>query len=215
MSRHVSLLASLAGGMAFASLAALALYDANDWWQSGIMTASILAWLTGMLAAIYGLPERRPLVVGALIASLLYIAFALGPWFRGHVGPWLVTSQALAHVETKWLGRQPPQQWQTLQPAWTTYPPVYGSGYPTTSSLVYTMGSSTVLLPSGAPMPGRFAEIGHWLLAWVAAGIGGLAAAWMSRRRSDKALTPDKALTSGQGSRPTTPTTVPGNEVTP
>ncbi len=209
MSRRASLLASLAGGIAYAALAAAALYYANDWWQSGIMTVSILAWLGGMLAAIYGLPERRPLVVWALIASLLYIVFALGPWFRGNVGPWLVTSQALAHVETKWLGRQLPQQFQAIQPVWTTsYPTVYGSGNPTTSSFVYTMGSSTVLMPSGA-LPGRFAEIGHWLFAWVAAGIGGFAAAWMSRRRSDE------ALTSGQGLRPTTPTTAAGNEVAP
>jgi hypothetical protein len=193
MSRRASLLASLAGGIAFAVLAAVALYYANDWWLSGIMTVSILAWLAGVLAAIYGVPDRRPWVVGALIASLLYVVFALGPWFRGNVGPWLVTSQALAHIETKWLGRSPSQPLvPVIQPSWTSYPPGYGSGNPTSTSLLYTMGSTTVLVPSGAALPGRCAEIGHWLFAWVAAGIGGFAAVWMSRRQFNQGPTRDE-----------------------
>jgi hypothetical protein len=171
-------------GIGFLAVAAVALYYANDWWQSGIMTISILAWLGGMLAAIYGVPDRRPLVVGALVASLLYVLFALGPWFRGHVGPWLVTSQAIAHVETKWLGRQPSQILvPVVQPTWTSYPVITGGGgYVNLGIGGSPMGSSTFMIQQSIAVPGRFAEIGHWLFAWIAAAVGGLAAIWMSRR---------------------------------
>jgi hypothetical protein len=190
MSRYQLLTWSLAG-IGFVAITVAALYYANDWWLSGLVTASILAWLGGMLSAIYGVSERRPFVVGALVASLLYVLFALGPWFRGHVGPWLVTSQALAHVETKWLGRPPSQQLvPVIQPTWTSYPAFTGSGTYTMPGFVYStgsgyspMGSSTVMIQQSISLPGRFAEIGHWLFAWIAAALGGLAAVWMSRRQ--------------------------------
>jgi len=174
------------GGIAFVTLAALALYYANDWWLSGVVTASILAWLAGVLAAIYSRPGQRALVLGAVIASFLYVLFALGPWVRGQVGPWLVTTQALVHVETKWIGRQPQPPGQ-IQQVWTTYPVLMDSGYSNVNSLQYVVtptGSNG--LWSTAPLPGptsRFVEIGHWLCGWLAAGAGGFAAAWIARRR--------------------------------
>jgi hypothetical protein len=168
------------GGVSFLLIAGLALVYANDWWLSGVMTASIVCWLAGVLAAIYCPPEPRPALVGAIVFGLLYVTLALGPWFRGQVGPWLVTSQALTHVETKWLGRQPQVQPQQV---WT-YPvlsDVSGSAYITTG------GSSTIWLGSqptaSVPAASRFVEIGHWLCGWIAAAVGAGAAAWMSRSR--------------------------------
>ena len=197
MGRIDRIVLRIIGGVSFLLIGGLALAYANDWWLSGVMTASILCWLAGVLAAIYCPPERRPVLVGAITLALLYVTLALGPWFRGHVGPWLVTSQALTHVETKWLGRQPQVQQQQV----FTYPvlsDISGSAYITTG------GSSTIWLGSQqtttVPTPSRFVEIGHWLCGWIAAAIGGLAAARMSRVR------PDKALTSGQGAPPVTPT---------
>jgi hypothetical protein len=119
-------------GTGFLVVAGLALFYANDWWLSGVMTVSIVAWLTGVLAAIYSRPERRAVVIGAVLAGFLYVLFALGPWFRVHVGPWLLTSQALVHVETKWLGRQP----QVQQVTYTAVP---------NPSWSYNTGGSTIV----------------------------------------------------------------------
>jgi hypothetical protein len=178
------------GGLGFVGVAAAAMAWPNSWWLSGVVTASIIAWLTGVLAAIYSRPERRALVVGAVIAGFLYVVFALGPWFRGQVGPWLVTTQALVHIETKWLGRQPVQPPQAQQ-IYTTYPvqmDMTGTGYIASPQWVLSPSGpgGIAWMPSAiAPTvpPTHFVEIGHWLCGWLAAAVGGLAAAWIARRR--------------------------------
>jgi hypothetical protein len=175
MSRQVRTLTWTLLGMGFLIVAVAALYYANEWWQSGIMTVSILGWLGGVLAALYSSPERRPFVVGAVVAALLYVLLALGPWFRGNVGPWLLTSQSLAHVETKWLARQPPP---TSQQLWTSYPVLLDSSWPA-GYVANPAGSTAISLPLAPPLS-RFAETGHWLCGWLAAAVGGWAALWMA-----------------------------------
>jgi hypothetical protein len=177
-------LAWIAVGALLVAVAGSAFYFANDWWLSGIMTVSIVAWLTGLLAAIYGRAERRPAVMGAVLAGFLYVLFALGPWFRVHVGPWLLTSQALVHVETKWLGRQQQAQQQlaftnVAVPGNTVV--LSGSG---TVTLPQVLSSATMALvaPAGA-QNGSILVLGHWLCGWLAAGLGAMAAAWMARRQ--------------------------------
>ncbi len=192
----------------FVAVAALALIYANEWWLSGVLTVSILCWLGGVLAAIYSRAERRPALVGAVVVALLYVTLALGPWFRVQVGPWLVTSQALAYVEMKWPGREQPQTQQ--QQIVTSYPVFMDSGVVLNSSYIVSTptGTNTVVWTTpqtpSASIASRFVAIGHWLCGWIAAAIGGLAAAWISRVR------PDKALTIGQGAQPITPTNVRG-----
>jgi len=173
-------------GTGYLVVAGLALLYANDWWLSGVMTASIVAWLTGVLAAIYSRPERRAVVLGAVLAGFLYVLFALGPWFRVHVGPWLLTSQALVHVETKWLGHQ----LQVQQLAYTGVPyPV--TAYTSTGSTALTLSqvSGTTLALVGAKSPSysrSFVVLGHWLFGWLAAGLGAAVATWMTRPRANR-----------------------------
>ncbi len=169
------------GGMSFMALSAAGLVYANDWWLSGLVTVSILCWLAGVLAAIYSRPQQRPALVGAVLVSLLYVTLALGPWFRVQVSPWLLTSQALVHVETKWLGRQPQPPQQAPQ-VWTSYPVLLDSG---TINLTSTITTPTSLItapamPAGGSSP--FVAVGHWLCAWLAAGAGAIAAGRISRR---------------------------------
>ena len=168
-------------------LGGAALYFANDWWLSGVMTVSIFAWLAGILAAIYSRAMHRPAILGAVLAGFLYVLFALGPWFRVHVGPWLLTSQALVQIETKWLGRQPQTQQQL---ALTTIASPYNSYINTVSGVVtpqQVLSGTTLALvgsttgPAGSP----FLVLGHRLCGWVAAGLGAIAAAWISLRAAE------------------------------
>jgi len=184
-----------AGASAFLIFTAGALLYGNDWWLSGIVTVLILVWLAGVLAAIYAPPGRRAPILGAVVCGFLYILLALGPWFGGAVSPWLLTTRVLTTLETKWLLREPQQQvvYQVM-PA-----PFYSGGY---SGIGYTGGSS-VLMPTStmpgsgfvtyAPMnsyvpvasgPSTFVATGHWLCGVLAAGVGALAAVWISRRKS-------------------------------
>ena len=187
---------ALAAGAVLAIVASLALWYANDRWLSGVVTASVIAWLAGLLALMLGGTSHRPAVVGAVLAGFLYVLFALGPWFRVHVGPWLLTSQALVHVETNWLGRQP-QVVQQL--AFTNvqqpYPLswVYGTGsglvaQPQSGVLIQpqiTAGQTFALVGStGFAGHGQFVAVGHWLCGWLAAGLGAIAAAWIARPRA-------------------------------
>jgi hypothetical protein len=179
-------LAWIALGALLVAVGGVALYFANDWWLSGVMTVSIGLWLTGLLAAIYSRAERRPAVIGAVLAGFLYVLFALGPWFRVHVGPWLLTSQALVHVETKWLGRQPPVQQQQLAFTNVAVPGntvvLSGSG---TVTMPQVLSSATMALVAsgGDAQNGSILVLGHWLCGWLAAGLGAMAAAWMARRQ--------------------------------
>ncbi len=165
-------------------LGAAALYYVNDWLLSGVMTVSVCAWLTGLLAVIYSRPERRAVVIGAVLAGFLYVLFALGPWFRIHIGPWLLTSQALVHVETKWLGRQPQVQQLAFANVANPYINFVPGGTGTvTMPQVFTGTTLTVVGSSGSAQHGPFLVMGHWLFGWLAAGTGAIVAGWMARRR--------------------------------
>jgi hypothetical protein len=187
----------LFGGLGLVGFALVVMAYANDWWLSGIMTASIVAWLAGILLAIYCRPGERVLALGGVIAGFLYILMALGPWFQANVSPWLLSTRAFAYIETQLLHREPSSAgaYQTVvaPPAysggWATTTPVYSNpgvwtSYPAMSSATYLVNVPTTSGPSA------FAAVGHWLTAWVCAGIGALAAGRISRRSLPKAEAP-------------------------
>jgi hypothetical protein len=171
-----------AGG--YLLVAILALAQANDWWLSGLATVSLLAWLSVLLASFYCQPSRRAAVVGAVVLGGLYILCAFGPWFRGNVGPWLLTSRVLAHAETQWLGRQ--QAAAQTAVAWSGSPYTGYPGYvPPNAPVTWTTNtfSSPVVwtLPAGE-QGSQFVACGHWLCAWPAALFGAVVAGWIARR---------------------------------
>jgi hypothetical protein len=168
------------------------LYFANIWWLSGIVTLSIGAWLAGVLAAL----------VAALAASLLYVTFALGPWFRSQVSPWLLTTRGLAVLEHQVFQRPMADSLLALQyaqpiPFGSTAIPTGGwpAGWPagSGSTLITTTNVSggvvwatpTATIPVGTDLPATtLVQVGHWFCAWLAAGIGAIAVTWARRRAS-------------------------------
>jgi hypothetical protein len=183
-----------AGGSAFLVLGAAALLYGNDWWLSGLATVAFLAWLAGVLAACYAPPARRTILIGAVVAGFLYMLLALGPWFGTTVGPWLLTTRALVHIETKWLLRDAqPQVVYQLVPTYSG-PGGYtggGSGVVTWPMTVTGGGvwTSYPAMNSYVPIAGgptTFVAIGHWLCGVMAAVVGALAVAWISRRRPSR-----------------------------
>ena len=192
------------GGLSgFLLFAAAAMLYGNDWWLSGILTVSVVAWLAGVLAAIYSSAERRAPVLGAVAAGFLYVLLAVGPWFNANVSPWLVTTRALVHIETKWLGRESQQQlvYQTIVPTGYT-----GAGY---SGIGFTGGSgfmqpqvwpnySIATTTQAASGLSTFVAMGHWLCGWLSAALGMLAAAWMVRRGRKPAARQDSSGGAGE-----------------
>jgi len=169
--------------------AGAALYYANDWLLSGILSVSIVAWLAGVLAAIYGRADRRPLVLGAVIASCLYVVCAVGPWFQANVGPWLVTTRALTYYESNVLGNQPPQVVKTLAtPNWNL---IATNTYGSSGMIVQPQVGLAYVGTTAPPSASNLVATGHWLCGWLAAAFGAGAAAWMVRRRPCKDLPPN------------------------
>jgi hypothetical protein len=165
-----------------------ALIYANGWILSAVMTVSVIAWLAGILALFYSRASERPLILGAMLAGSLYVLLAIGPWFRTHVGPWLLTTRALAHVETTWLGREAQPVVNQTIPApfyygstgWTGN--VTGSGLVTVPQVSNPYGSSILWTAPTIPQPSPMIQTGHWLFGWLAAAVGSVAAMWLVRR---------------------------------
>lgn len=176
------------GAAAFLIFGAAALLYGNDWWLSGIATVSIFAWLAGLLAVIYTPANQRAIRAGAVVASFLYVLFALGPWFNSAVAPWLLTTRVLTTIETQWLLREPqPQVVYQIVPTYSN-----PGGYSGSGTVIWSGGMPGGTYLSGVPVvntyvpiasgPSTFVAIGHWLCGAMAAVAGGLASAWISRR---------------------------------
>jgi hypothetical protein len=194
MSRNliISLIAASGGLLTWSLLSLLLLLFGNDWWLSGLITLTAFAALTGLLAAVYQQGRVRAAVTGAVICGGAYWLLALGPWFSANIGPTLLTSRLLAHVDILLHGA--PQQTQSL--AWTSYPPnqpvfvTDGSGVITTNTLQATITpqANIAIVNTLAAPPGStvFQALGHWLLIWFCAATGSCSALFMTRRREQK-----------------------------
>jgi hypothetical protein len=166
------------------------LYFANDWWLSGVVSVSLVCWLAGVLAAIYDRPDRRPVLICALAASFLYVVLTMGPWFREHVGPWLLTTRGLVALERHVFSREASADLYVVSQQIPNARFYAGSGWGTTVDItgsgvvdnVFNVPTATFLTPVNLG-PSPLVMIGHWLIGWIAAGLGGWAAAWILRRR--------------------------------
>jgi hypothetical protein len=173
-------------------LSVVLLLYGNDWWLSGLTTLTIFAWFAGLLVVMFQQGRVRAAATGAVIAAAAYWLLALGPWFSTNVGPTLLTSRGLAHLDVQLHG--PPQQTQTL--AWTapqsyTTSPVFvtGSGVDITNTIqavVTPQALAFVNTATVAPGGSVFQALGQWLTIWLSAALGGLIALLMQMKSERK-----------------------------
>lgn len=192
--------------MGWTLVALLLLFYGNDWWLSGLTTLTVFAWLAGLLVVMFQQGRLRAAATGAVIAAAAYWLLALGPWFSTNVGPTLLTSRLLAQVDVMLHGN--PQQLQAI--TWAAPQPYSSTG------IVYMTGSPggnphtiqpTFVPPTAlgfaTPMTqgsSVFQPLGHWLLIWLCAGVGGIAALLMlirSEKRQPGAISNEAATPPG------------------
>ncbi|MGI8980725.1 MAG: hypothetical protein ACR2FY_15975 [Pirellulaceae bacterium] len=170
-------------------IALLLLLYGNDWWLSGLTTLTVFAWLVGLLVVMFQQGRVRAAATGAVIAAAAYWLLALGPWFSTNVGPTLLTSRGLAHLDVLLHG--PPQQIQTLawsvpQATYATSPVIVsGSGVLTTNTMPASVTSQALAFvntPVVSPGGSVFQVLGQWLIIWLCAALGSLAALLMHMR---------------------------------
>jgi hypothetical protein len=198
-----------AGGSAFLIFAAGALLYGNEWWLSGIVTVLIVAWLAGVLAAIYADSAWRAAILGAVICGFLYIMLSLGPWFSSAVSPWLITTQALTTLDALVSDRESQLRQQQQQVVYQTLAPTYYTG---STGTPWIGGGSTFIQPqtiqgyvtttvpttASAGGPTTRVAMGHWLCGLVAAACGWAAAGWVSRRHRARDAAPAAPIAPGE-----------------
>lgn len=184
----IAIFAPIMALMSWIFLSMLLLLYGNDWWLSGLTTFTVFAWLAGLLVVIYQQGPVRAAATGAVIASSTYWLLALGPWFSANVGPTLLTSRLLSHADMLLHGGVP--QTQTLAVLAPSPSTIYQSGGPYNIS---GSGAYPWFIPTpsaiAAPTPhngSAFQPLGHWLLIWLAAAVGGWAALVMHMRSQRK-----------------------------
>jgi hypothetical protein len=189
-------------GIAFA-----ALRESNEMWDSGVFTLTMGVLLTSVLLAIHRSEKRRAFWLGFAIFGVAYLGLSLIP----SIGSRLITTKALAYLDSKMPGRIPTgvglafgdygnDETIDLFGANNSQPnPLFvNKGNGTFQDVTATVGldyagnqgssSSSIFvnLPSGLWLVGtteKFTRIGHSLLALIAAYLGGQ----LSRRLYGKA----------------------------
>ncbi len=200
MAQPTSRLVLILAPLAWLILAVVALWFANEWWQSGIVTVTLLGWLALLLGGVYLRGNGRAIAGGAAVAGFTYWLLALGPWFHSQLGPSLLTHKALVAIDVRLHSTQPTQTLVFTQPA-TIWPSSgsIGAGSPYGSTAV---PMQQLTLVSGQfpfdTWSTHFQIIGHYLLVWLLALLGGMAAGWMQRSASGKNVDPRKSSPVGE-----------------
>ena len=186
--------------IAVAAVACAALARPSYLWHSTIVTATVVAMMGMLIAAIVGRERARPFAVGWLLLSVGYLAVVLGPWTSTQVAPQLLTTKALAKLEARWHADQPsPPLFQPLGVNYTDYngdgtvdlwvsepglyygQPAGGSG-----ALLWNINTGRFIsrsAPADLANYSVFQATAHWLVAVVLGQIGGWFAMALARRQ--------------------------------
>jgi hypothetical protein len=179
--RHLRFnIASILGVIFFLGIGFAALREANDYWDSGLFTLTLGAWLVSILLAIYRCETGRAFWIGFALFGWGYLALSSVPSIESR----LLTTKGLAYLDSKVPGR-PTAVFQLTFPGTGSG----GASIPV-QNVALRVGGTTVATPNQGTVrlwnaaTGRFLtgwsgttenfiRIGHSLLALVAAWIGG------------------------------------------
>jgi hypothetical protein len=156
-----------------------ALREADDIWDSMVLSATAGVLLVSVLLLIHRKAEKRAFWAGFALLGWGYVGLTLLP----SVEPRLLTTKALAFLDSKVPGRPAVITGQAWGGAGTASPPPNYIAFSPQGNLVAGTTTSTSirvwnvstgnLLGSGSGTTENFLRIGHSLLALIVAWLGG------------------------------------------
>ena len=175
-----------------AGVACAALAKPSEDWLTVVvsLTAAVLAIQLLRLSVLSG--AARASAAGWLLFAASYLALVLGPWTREHVGPSLLTSQALQAAQTRWFPGNSGDQLAAL--AFMDASNSLLASSPNRSYTISVSGNTSYALvrslfdqgnSADASPAGYFHLTGHWLFAWLAGWLGAMAATAIYRQETD------------------------------
>jgi hypothetical protein len=174
-----------------------ALREANDLWDSVVLSAAAGVLLVSVLLVIHRKAEKRAFWAGFALFGWGYVGLTLMP----SIEPRLLTTQALAYLDSKAPGRPlniTGQAWGGI--GTTSSPPGYIAFSPQGNLVAGTMNPGPIriwnattgkLLWSGGGTTENFMRIGHSLCALILSWLGGKLSRLLHVRNRDVHQIPD------------------------
>jgi hypothetical protein len=176
---------TILGLMAVVLLAAVgvgALREATDWWASGIFTTTLIALAFATLYAVYRRGPRRAFWAAFAAVGWGYIVLTFGPGCETTIRPRLVTTRLLDALLP--IVHPAPEPTVRLWDS-TTGKPV-NAGSPVNQVMFSPDGRRIVRAMGRWPNREPFQDIGHSLIAFLLAGIGGVASRSFHAHRDER-----------------------------
>jgi hypothetical protein len=194
MNLRFSLL-SLIGLTTLAGLASAALAKPSDEWLSVVVSLTVGAIFVQTFRALLFEGPSRVAAVGWLLFVTAYLALTIGPWLHTHVGPQLVTSQALGYAQIHWRREPTPTDvdYMTRTSVWLDLTNQLMAANAMGNTVALNDGTSSTLLAAGSTPPAisQFQLSGHWLFAWLAGWLGAALATHFQARSRNGPLRPE------------------------
>jgi hypothetical protein len=180
----------------FLGVGLAALREANDTWDSMVLSSALGILLVSVLLALHRKAEKRSFWAGFALLGWGYVGLSLVP----SIEPRLLTTKALAYLDSKVPGRPAVITGQAWGGAATTSPPPGYIAFTPQGNLVagntnygpvriWSLNTGN-LLWSGGGTTENFVRIGHSLCAPILAWLGGKLSRRLHVRSRDVAPEP-------------------------
>lgn len=179
----------------FVGVAVAGLRAADDSWDAGLLGLTILILLTSVLLAVHRIERKRAFWLGFALFGWVYFVVSMIPPLESR----MPTTKGLAFIDSKIPGRQ--KTWIIdLNVA-------NSSGLNSVQTLAFSPQGNTLsisspgkvqvwdtwsrrLLSGSGGSTENFLRIGHSILAWVLAFVGGGLSRWLYEKDRDRVMRP-------------------------